>query len=83
MKSLDIGGDAGYQALQCFIRTMVSKDVILIGKDLLLAQASTFLTDTDMTAKAFMVRKLNRPLLGFLTMNRVKEEPHMVRPVAE
>ena len=30
-----------------------------------------------------MVRKLNRPLLGFLTMNRVKEEPHMVRPVAE
>ena len=32
---------------------------------------------------ALMVRKLNRPLLGFLTMNRVKEEPHMVRPVAE
>lgn len=31
----------------------------------------------------FMVRKLNRPLLGFLTMNRVKEEPHMVRPFAE
>jgi hypothetical protein len=30
-----------------------------------------------------MVRKLNRPLLGFLTMNRGKEEPHMVRPVAE
>lgn len=30
-----------------------------------------------------MVRKLNRPLLGFLTMNRVKEEPYMVRPVAE
>ena len=55
MKSLDIGGDAGYQALQCFIRTMVSKDVILIGKDLLLAQASTFLTDTDMTAKAFLL----------------------------
>ena len=33
--------------------------------------------------RVFMVRKLNRPLLGFLTMNRVKEEPHMVRPVAE
>ena len=31
----------------------------------------------------FMVRKLNRPLLSFLTMNSVKEEPHMVRPVAE
>ena len=30
-----------------------------------------------------MVRKLNRPLLSFLTMNSVKEEPHMVRPVAE
>ena len=26
----------------------------------------------------FMVRKLNRPLLSFLTMNSVKEEPHMV-----
>ncbi len=32
---------------------------------------------------ALMVRKLNRPLLVFLTINRVKEEPHMVRPVAE
>ena len=31
----------------------------------------------------FMVRKLNRPLLSFLTMNSVKEEPHMVGPVAE
>jgi len=29
------------------------------------------------------VRKLNRPLLGFLTMNSGKEEPHMVRTVAE
>ena len=33
--------------------------------------------------RLFMVRKLNRPLLSFLTMNSVKEEPHMVRPVAE
>ncbi len=32
---------------------------------------------------AFMVRKLNRPLLGFLTMNCGKEEPQMVRAVAE
>ena len=31
----------------------------------------------------FMVRKLNRPFLSFLTMNSVKEEPHMVRAVAE
>lgn len=31
----------------------------------------------------FMVRKLNRPLLGFLTMNCGKEEPQMVRAVAE
>lgn len=30
-----------------------------------------------------MVRKLNRLLLGFLTMNCGKEEPHMVRAVAE
>ena len=30
-----------------------------------------------------MVRKLNRPLLGFLTMNCGKEEPQMVRAVAE
>ena len=30
-----------------------------------------------------MVRKLNRPFLSFLTMNSVKEEPHMVRAVAE
>ena len=34
-------------------------------------------------AIVFMVRKLNRPLLSFLTMNSVKAEPHMVRPVAE
>ncbi len=29
-----------------------------------------------------MVRKLNRPFLGFLTMNSGEEEPHVMRPVA-
>ena len=38
---------------------------------------------TSTPAQNLMVRKLNRPLLSFLTMNSVKEEPHMVRPVAE
>ena len=42
------------------------------------------LSDDKLAADGlFMVRKLNRPLLSFLTMNSVKEEPHMVRPVAE
>ena len=42
-----------------------------------------FYPDLGAQMKPLMVRKLNRPLLSFLTMNSVKEEPHMVRPVAE
>ena len=47
------------------------------------AQALALCSALLLVSLAFMVRKLNRPLLSFLTMNSVKEEPHMVRPVAE
>lgn len=34
--------------------------------------------ELDETARRYMVRKLNRPFLSFLTMNRGEKEPHVV-----